>query len=86
MDHNIYISSPVTFLLRLLCDDNDDDGQDMRAMYSEARGKGATFLEAPVSGSKVRAPDSSSYKAKNVLYLVILSTSLETLIPSLLYI
>lgn len=25
-------------------------------MYGEATGKGAKFLEAPVSGSKVRAP------------------------------
>lgn len=28
--------------------------QDMQDMYSEAIGKGAKFLEAPVSGSKVR--------------------------------
>lgn len=29
------------------------NGQDMQDMYSEAIGKGAKFLEAPVSGSKV---------------------------------
>lgn len=28
--------------------------QDMEDMYSEAAEKGAAFLEAPVSGSKVR--------------------------------
>ena len=28
--------------------------QDMKRMYSAAKGKGANFLEAPVSGSKVR--------------------------------
>ena len=30
--------------------------QDMQRMYSAANGKGAKFLEAPVSGSKVRPP------------------------------
>lgn len=30
--------------------------QDMQDMYGEATGKGAKFLEAPVSGSKVRGP------------------------------